>query len=333
MLPWPTLTIPRDLRFTQIVPNFNWAVITQNNRPLAFFSRKLSQAQQKYSVTEQELLAIVETLKEFKGMLWGQQITVYTDHKNLMQDALGLTSDRVYRWRLLLEEYGPTIVYIKGIHNTVADAISRLDYGPVTDDRSTWMTFAQCWCYHNTSQPEASLASTQESMNQKTPSTNSQPEIAEAQQDDESLQNKGYSTQLVENIKVLCKDGKMIIPTSLQHHAVAWFHHYLLHPGTKHLEETLCLSMYWKGLRTTVQSHVKSVTVARQIKYGKLPTKLAITNPWEALCVDLIGPYTLKGKDKTQIDFMCVTMIDPATSWFEIVELPYHSSRSLIFPW
>eukprot|EP00804_Cyclotella_cryptica_P030421 CCRYP_008508-RA/>CCRYP_008508-RA protein AED:0.37 eAED:0.42 QI:0/0/0/1/0/0/3/0/445 len=69
------------------------AVITQNNRPLAFFSRKLSQAQQKYSVTEQELLAIVETLKEFKGMLWGQQITVYTDHKNLMQDALGLTSD------------------------------------------------------------------------------------------------------------------------------------------------------------------------------------------------------------------------------------------------
>ncbi len=100
------------------------AVITQNNRPLAFFSRKLSPAQQKYSVTKQELLAIVETLKEFKGMLWGQQITVYTDHKNLMQDALGLTSDRVYRWRLLLEEYGPTIVYIKGIHNTVEDAIS-----------------------------------------------------------------------------------------------------------------------------------------------------------------------------------------------------------------
>eukprot|EP00804_Cyclotella_cryptica_P029280 CCRYP_011684-RA/>CCRYP_011684-RA protein AED:0.42 eAED:0.42 QI:0/0/0/1/0/0/2/0/310 len=85
---------------------------------------QLGVVQQKGSVTKQELLAIVETLKEFKGMLWGQQITVYTDHKNLMHDALGLTSDRVYRWRLLLEEYGPTIVYIKGIHNTVADAIS-----------------------------------------------------------------------------------------------------------------------------------------------------------------------------------------------------------------
>eukprot|EP00804_Cyclotella_cryptica_P022064 CCRYP_000970-RA/>CCRYP_000970-RA protein AED:0.40 eAED:0.44 QI:0/0/0/1/0/0/2/0/349 len=43
------------------------ALITQNNRPLVFFSRKLSQAQQKYSVTKQELLAIVETLKEIKA--------------------------------------------------------------------------------------------------------------------------------------------------------------------------------------------------------------------------------------------------------------------------
>ncbi len=57
------------------------AVIAQDNRPIAFFSRKLSKAQQKYSVTEIELLAIVETLKEFKGMLWGQDIKVFTDHQ------------------------------------------------------------------------------------------------------------------------------------------------------------------------------------------------------------------------------------------------------------
>ncbi len=89
-------------------------------RPIAFFSRKLSKAQQKYSVTKIELLVIVETLKDFKGMLWGQSIKVFTDHKNLTRDALGLTSDRVYCWQLLLEEYDPKIIYIKGIHNTVA---------------------------------------------------------------------------------------------------------------------------------------------------------------------------------------------------------------------
>jgi hypothetical protein len=38
--------------------------------------------------------------------------------------------------------------------------------------------------------------------------------------------------------------------------------------------------------------------------------------------VDLIGPYTLKGKDGTVIDFMALIMINPATSWFEVVEVP-----------
>jgi hypothetical protein len=48
--------------------------------------------------------------------------------------------------------------------------------------------------------------------------------------------------------------------------------------------------------------------------------------------VDLIGPYTLKGKDKTVIDFMCITMIDPATIWFEIVELPISQPCELDIP-
>ncbi len=69
------------------------AVITQDNRPIAFFSWKLSDMQRKHSITKIELIAIVETLKEVKGMLWGQNIKVFTEHTNLMRDALGLTLD------------------------------------------------------------------------------------------------------------------------------------------------------------------------------------------------------------------------------------------------
>ncbi len=87
-------------------------VITQGNRPIAFFSQKLSDTQHKYSVTKIELLVKVRTLQEFKGMLWGQQIKVFTNHANLMRDTLGLTLDHVYQWWLLLEEYGPDIDYI-----------------------------------------------------------------------------------------------------------------------------------------------------------------------------------------------------------------------------
>jgi hypothetical protein len=80
-------------------------------------------------------------------------------------------------------------------------------------------------------------------------------------------------------------------------------------------------------MRTTIQSLTKSwktcqTNKKRKRKYGHLPSKTIITVPWRALCVDLIGPYTLRGKDGTIIDFMALTMINPATSWFEVVELP-----------
>ena len=215
-------------------------MITQENRPLAFFSRKLSDTQQRYSVTEIELLAIVETLKEFKDMLWGQQVKVYIDHQNLMRDALGLTSDRVYRWRLLLEEYGPEIVYIKGIHNTVADAISRLEYTTIKHEQPLSVVFANC------SKEDEIFPLTVE-------------EIAKAQEADRTLQQQEkYKSILIENTYVLCKDGKLVIPKSLQHRAVNWYHHYLQHPGNTHLEETLRAAMYWTNMRTTVQSYVKN---------------------------------------------------------------------------
>ncbi len=54
--------------------------------------------------------------------------------------------------------------------------------------------------------------------------------------------------------------------------------------------------------------------------------------PWKVLCVDLIGPYTLKGQDGSSIDFMCLTMIDPAINWFEIVELPTVAQETTVPP-
>jgi hypothetical protein len=57
------------------------AVIMQDDKPLAFYSRKLNAAQKRYTTGEQELLSIVETLKEFKNILLGQKIIVHTDHR------------------------------------------------------------------------------------------------------------------------------------------------------------------------------------------------------------------------------------------------------------
>ncbi len=236
VLAYPDYSKPFEI-YTDASATQLGAVITQNNRPLAFFSRKLSDTQKRYSVTKIELLAIVETLKEFKGMLWGQKIVVYTDHKNLIQDALGLSSNRVYRWRLLLEEYGPEIIYIKGIHNTVADTISRLDFSPTVHpslktEQHNWMVLAKCWCAVENSHENSNQMFTIDLNHVFTNCSDKEEiypltvsEIAEEQLKDKSLQQqKGlmkYEETLVENTYVLCKNGKIIIPKTLQYKAVA----------------------------------------------------------------------------------------------------------------
>jgi len=102
------------------------AVISQDGKPIAFYSRKLNKAQRNYTTTEKELLSIVETVKEFRNVLFGCPIRVFSDHKNLVHTTTILQSQRVMRWRLILEEFGPDIRQIKGEDNIVADAISRL---------------------------------------------------------------------------------------------------------------------------------------------------------------------------------------------------------------
>ncbi len=59
-----------------------------------------------------------------------------------------------------------------------------------------------------------------------------------------------------------------------------------------------------------------------QLKVRTCSTQACHDNFLERYSVDLVGPYILKGKDSSSIDFMCLTMIDSATSWFKIVELP-----------
>lgn len=59
-------------------------------------------------------------------MIWCQEIMFYTDHKSLIQDALGFSIDHVLRWCMLLDEYDPKVNFIKGIHNTTAIIISRI---------------------------------------------------------------------------------------------------------------------------------------------------------------------------------------------------------------
>ena len=101
------------------------AVISQGGKPIAFYSCKLNNVQTRYTTTKCKLLSIMETLKEYRNILLGQQIKIYTDHKNLT--FKNFNTERVMHWQLFLEEFEPNLIYIQYTKNVVADALSWLD--------------------------------------------------------------------------------------------------------------------------------------------------------------------------------------------------------------
>ena len=300
------------------------AVITQNDQPIAFYSRKLNDQQKRYTTTERELLSIVETLKEFRNILYGQQLIVYTDHKNLTYKDFN--TERVMRWHLIIEEFNPEIRYIKGEHNIVADSLSRL---PRTSD------IAEC----NTIYEYSELFQVNELSADDYPVSYSI--IDKYQRKDKHLlkllKSGKYSANAFPGgegeVTLICYQGKIIIPEQLCKRVVTWYHTYLLHPGQNRTESTIEQHLYWPDMRTQIREicdKCPSCQINKRTykKYGHLPAKEAEAEPWERLCVDLIGPYKIAQKGKKKLlKLQALTMIDPATGWFEIVE--YNDKKSI----
>lgn len=94
---------------------------------IVFWSGKFNSAQQNYPVHEQELLAIVESLKRFRHLLQGMKFRVYTDHKGLEWIATQKKlSPRQARWLEEISDFDFEIVHVPGVQNQLADALSRM---------------------------------------------------------------------------------------------------------------------------------------------------------------------------------------------------------------
>ena len=225
------------------------------------------------------------------------------------------------RWRLILEEFGAEFKYIKGPNNIVADALSRLEMNSKSSPK-TDTALAEAYGLDDID-PEVmpvSFAS-----------------IEKAQAKDKALQKqaKNESNEITirsfhggEKVhELLCLKEKIIVPKPLQKRIVEWYHGTLVHPGETRTEQTIRQHFYWKNLRDHVHDVISKCptcqTAKRQKKkYGHLPPKEAEGMPWEKLCVDLIGPYKFERPGKKTLSLWCITMIDPATGWFEMKEIP-----------
>jgi hypothetical protein len=122
-------------------------------------------------------------------------------------------------------------------------------------------------------------------------------------------------------------NDRIVVPTSLRRKRVNWYHNQLCHPGINRTEQTIRQQFTWPRLSKHVQEACSrydtcQLTKKAKKKYGKLPAKEAEIEPWDVLCVDLIGPYNIERKGKKTLILHAVTMIDPATGWFEVKQIP-----------
>jgi hypothetical protein len=218
-------------------------------------------------------------LKYFKHMLLGHEIILKTDHKNLTYPTSTHTSDRVLRQRLLLEEYGVKLEYIKGEKNIVADAFSRL--------------------------PTEELFQFDE--NEDFPLN--LPLLADSQTRDEYLQHVlakqpdkfVHSFREGSSLYVKKDTAAIYVPATRRPAILQWYHTTLQHPGIKRMQATLRENFYWPGMDAAVEHLVHTCATCQKCKltavkkYGKIPSP---TNQhigaWEEVHVDLIGPWDVR---------------------------------------
>lgn len=104
--------------------------ITQNGpKPIAFFSRKLSSAETRYSTYDRELLAIYLAIKHFRSQLEGQSFIIFTDHRPLtfaFSKVSESNSPRQLRHLDFISQFSTDIRHVSGTDNIVADTLSRV---------------------------------------------------------------------------------------------------------------------------------------------------------------------------------------------------------------
>ncbi|XP_054287969.1 uncharacterized protein LOC129003695 [Macrosteles quadrilineatus] len=107
------------------------ATLTQSNRPVAFFSRILSPAEQRHSSVEKEAQAIVEALRKWRHYLVGKHFKLITDQRSVSfmfdNNRHGkVKNEKIMRWKLELSCFHYDIVYRPGKDNMAADALTRV---------------------------------------------------------------------------------------------------------------------------------------------------------------------------------------------------------------
>lgn len=293
------------------------AVLSQgeigNDKPIAFASRSLNDAERKYSTIEKELLAVVWAVKNFRCYLYGRPFIVYSDHKPL-KGAVNIkdTTSRILRLRHKLSEYDYKIEYRAGKYNTNADALSRI---PNTSVQCLVLTRAQAKNQERNVQKKGSNKSTLQEIQNIDNNKNSREEINSLDSLSEPDSNIDILTN-PEEIKTILRD----------------YHDLPLggHQGFYKTYQRIKRNFRWKGMLCDIKNYIKKCKLCQKNKQGrtfKMPMMITDTprKPFDKTYMDIVGPL----EETNQGNKYILTFEDDLTKFMDAIAIPDMEAKTV----
>lgn len=273
-------------------------------RPVAFFSRKMSPAELNYEIHDKEMLAIIESLREWRHYLEGttNPITIYTDHRSLEYFmSTKQLNRRQARWLNFITDFNFKIVYRPGKQAGKPDAMTRRpDYHPMTKGSSLL--------------PEANPHNQQQLLKPAhfaaTLGVSSitkdllREDIKAAQLDDEFAKSVDRETRpySVSNDGLLLYKGAIYVPPGTLRLRIMQARHdrpTAGHPGQRKTIQLIQRDYWWKEMRSDIIAFVETCDMCQRTKsrrhkpYGLLKSLPVPPHPWSSVSMDFIEPLPI----------------------------------------
>lgn len=287
--------------------------------PVAFFSRKMTEAEKNYDIHDKELLAIVEALRQWRVYLEGPKypVQIYSDHKNLLYwTTTKQLNRRQVRWAETLASYNFVIKHVRGKENARADALSRRP-DLITHEKQEgallrrknhdWTVPIQDfegYCRYNT------------------------PEIQEARE----LMKKGDKTITESSDGRLYQNGVLMEPrddcdylfsmgeelTKQEKRRIIHMYHDRRtagHPGITRTLELIKRNHGWRGMKKDVKDHIRACDTcakakhSRLRKYGLLQPLEVPSRPWASITMDFITKLPLSEELVTRKKYDAILVV------------------------
>lgn len=271
--------------------------VNGQRQPLAFFSRKLSPTQCKYSPYDRELLAIYEAIKYFRHMVEARVFTIYTDHKPIcfaFQSRKDTCSPRQFRHLDFISQFTTDIRHISGKDNVVADPLSRIeeitqpiDLNKLASSQITDTELEQL-LHSDTSLRLKKV---------KLPGTHAELYCDESTTTPRPYVTREFRRQVFESL------------------------HSLSHPGANASIKLVTERFIWPSINKDCREWARSCLACQRAKVTRhvsapLGTYRLPRSRFMFIHIDLIGPMPMSQGFK-----YCLTVIDRYTRWPEVIPL------------